>query len=75
VQGVFLLAAGFPLRERILRLSGLAVLLTCILKLFFHDLRRLETLPRILSFMVLGLILLAVSWAYTRYRERLRKLL
>lgn len=75
IQGVLLLAAGFPLRERVLRLSGLCALLVCILKLFFHDLRHLETLPRILSFMALGFILMAVSWIYTRYRERLRRLL
>jgi uncharacterized membrane protein len=29
----------------------------CILKLFLYDLRFLDTLPRILSFIVLGLIL------------------
>ncbi len=75
LQGVLLLAAGFPARERVLRLSGLVLLLGCILKLFIYDLRNLETLPRILSFMALGVILLGVSWVYTRFRERLRKLL
>lgn len=75
LQGVLLLAAGFPARERILRLTGLVMLLSCILKLFLYDLRNLETLPRILSFMALGVILLGVSWAYTRFRERVRKLL
>lgn len=75
LQGVLLLAAGFPARERVLRLTGLVLLLGCILKLFIYDLRNLETLPRILSFMALGVILLAVSWAYTRFRERVRKLL
>ncbi|MGC4053059.1 MAG: DUF2339 domain-containing protein [Paludibaculum sp.] len=75
LQGLLLLAAGFPARERILRLTGLVLLLSCILKLFIYDLRNLETLPRILSFMALGVILLAVSWVYTRFRERVRKLL
>jgi hypothetical protein len=75
LQGLLLLAAGFPARERILRLTGLVFLLSCILKLFIYDLRNLETLPRILSFMALGVILLAVSWVYTRFRERVRKLL
>ena len=69
VEGIALLAAGFPLRDRVLRLSGIALLMFCILKLFFFDLRHLETLPRILSFMVLGLILVAVSWVYTRFRD------
>lgn len=75
LQGLCLLAAGFPLRERIFRISGLILLAGCILKLFFYDLRNLDTIPRILSFMVLGLILLAVSWGYTKYRESLRRIL
>jgi len=74
-EGLALLAAGFPLRERVLRLEGLGLLLFCILKLFVYDLRNLETLYRILSFIALGLILLAVSWIYTRFREHIRRLL
>jgi hypothetical protein len=70
IEGMILLGAGFPLRERALRISGLTLLLGCILKLFVWDLRHLETLPRILSFLVLGLFLVGVSWAYTRFRER-----
>jgi uncharacterized membrane protein len=75
MEGVALLASGFPLRDRVLRLSGLALLLACILKLFVWDLRHLETLPRILSFLVLGLLLVAVSWVYTRFRERVQRYL
>jgi hypothetical protein len=75
IQGVILLASGFPMRDRVLRISGLALLLACILKLFVYDLRHLETLPRIFSFIVLGVILLGVSWIYTRFRERVAKFL
>jgi hypothetical protein len=75
IQGVILLASGFPLRDRVLRISGLTLLLACILKLFVWDLRHLETLPRIFSFIVLGVILLGVSWIYTRFRERVAKFL
>ncbi len=75
IQGVALLAAGFPLRDRVLRLSGLAILLFCILKLFVYDLSYLDTLPRIFSFIVLGLILVAVSWVYTRFRDRVARYL
>jgi uncharacterized membrane protein len=75
LQGTALLGAGFSLRERVLRLSGLALLLICILKLFIHDLAQLEALARILSFVVLGVVLLAVSWTYTRFREQIRKFL
>jgi uncharacterized membrane protein len=34
LEGIALLAAGFPLRDRVQRLSGLTLLLGCILKLF-----------------------------------------
>jgi uncharacterized membrane protein len=69
IEGIALLAAGFPLRDRVLRLSGMALLMFCIFKLFLFDLRNLETLWRILSFMALGLILVAVSWVYTRFKD------
>jgi hypothetical protein len=74
-EGLLLLIAGFPLRDRIQRLSGMALLLVCILKLFVYDLRFLDTLPRIFSFIALGLILVAVSWIYTRFREKLERFL
>jgi hypothetical protein len=75
LEGLALLACGFALRERVLRLQGLALLLVCILKLFLYDLRNLDTFPRILSFIALGAIMLGVSWIYTRFRNHLRNLL
>jgi uncharacterized membrane protein len=75
LEGIALAGAGFALRERSLRLSGLALLGACVLKVFLYDLRELETLFRILSFIVLGLVLLGVSLAYTRFRDDLRRYL
>lgn len=75
LEGLLLLGAGFPLRLRALRLSGLALLLICVCKLFLYDLRNLESLYRTLSFIALGAILLGVSWIYTRFRDRLRQYL
>jgi uncharacterized membrane protein len=74
-EGLLLLAIGFAARERLLRLQGLVVFFVCILKLFVYDLRNLETMYRILSFIALGLILLGVSWIYTRFREHIRRYL
>lgn len=75
IEGISLLIAGFVTRERVLRLSGLALFLVCVLKLFLYDLRNLDTLNRILSFIVLGLFLIGASWVYTRFRDQMRKLL
>jgi uncharacterized membrane protein len=75
IEGLVLLGAGFPLRDRTLRLSGLVLFLVCVGKLFLYDMRALETLYRILSFFVLGVILVGVSWIYTRFRVQVQRYL
>jgi hypothetical protein len=75
IEGLALLALGFATCDRPLRLEGLALFLICTAKLFLYDLRNLETGYRILSFIALGLILLSVSWIYTRFREQLARIL
>jgi len=75
IEGLALLGAGFPLRDRVQRLSGLLLFLICVLKLFLYDLRELETINRIISFIVLGVILVSVSWVYTRFRDRIQRYL
>lgn len=75
IQGLGSMLTGLLARERVMRLSGLLLLLACILKLFVIDLRELEALARIMSFVVLGVFLLAISWTYTRYREQIQKFL
>ncbi|MBI4906086.1 MAG: DUF2339 domain-containing protein [Acidobacteria bacterium] len=70
-EAVALLVAGFAQREQILRLSGLALFALCTGKLFFYDLRNLDTLSRILAFIVMGLVLLAASSLYMRFEKRL----
>ena len=73
VQALALLAVGFPLGDRVLRLSALALFFLCIGKLFLYDLRSLPTLDRIFSFIVLGAIMVGVSWVYTRFRKRIHR--
>lgn len=75
VQAVGTLMAGFMTQERVMRLTGLAVFLLCILKLFFYDLRELDTLGRILSFIVLGLVLMGASWLYMKFRDTIQRYL
>jgi uncharacterized membrane protein len=75
MEGAALLIAGMFTSERVLRLSGLALFLLSIGKAFIYDLRQLDTFSRILSFIGLGLLLLGASWVYTRFRERIKRLL
>ena len=75
LQGVALLVIGFALGTRWVRLTGLALLGVCIAKLFVYDMSELEMIFRIFSFIILGALLLLVSFAYSRYREEIRRLL
>jgi hypothetical protein len=75
IEAAAILVFGFIAHERALRLSGLVLLAVCIVKLFAMDFRELDALSRIVSFIVLGVLLVAASWVYTRYREQLHKYL
>ena len=64
-----LLAAGIGRRRAMLRLMGLVLLAVTIAKVFLYDLRKVEEIWRILSFLGLGLLVLAGSLLYHRYRR------
>ena len=75
VQGAALLGTGFLAGDRVFRRSGLLLLAVCTTKAFAYDFRALDAFSRILSFIVLGLLMLITSWVYARYRERLHRYL
>jgi uncharacterized membrane protein len=72
LEGLALVIGGFVRRDRLTRLSGLVLLGICLVKLFLYDLSNLETLHRIIAFIVLGPLLLGTSLIYARFSERLR---
>ena len=61
-----LLVAGRIRRLRLLRVMGLALLSVTTLKVFVWDLSSLDRIYRIISFIMLGAILLVVSYFYQR---------
>jgi uncharacterized membrane protein len=60
---------------RILRKMGLGLLVFAIVKVFLYDSSALEIAYRIVSFLVLGVILLSVSFFYQRNREKIKEFL
>jgi hypothetical protein len=70
---VFLLA--LKLRERSFRLTGLGLLLLCVGKIVVVDAWRLTLRDRYLTLIILGGVLLLVSFLYTRHREAVRQYL
>jgi uncharacterized membrane protein len=59
-----MLLYGYARSNRLLRLMALLLLTATTFKVFFLDLAALEKFYRIVSFLVLGAILLAVSFLY-----------
>lgn len=59
---------GLLRRQQSVRLGGLALLGVAIAKVWTYDLAELEELARALSFVALGLLLLAGAFAYQRFK-------
>jgi uncharacterized membrane protein len=69
LYGAGVLAWGFVRKSSPIRFAALAVLGGVILKVFLIDLSELQTVYRILSFLVLGVVLLGVSFLYQKLRK------
>jgi len=65
--------AGFLLRSRIFRLGGLGILALALCRIGLLDVWKLDLPFRILSFLVLGSVLLLLGYLYNRYADRIRK--
>jgi hypothetical protein len=65
--GILAFVAGLKSNSSLTRASGLALLLLATLKVFIYDLASLDASYRVLSFIGLGVILLASSFAYQHF--------
>ncbi|MBB5685821.1 putative membrane protein [Sphingobium boeckii] len=63
------LARGLMTGTRGIRLAGLGLLTAVTLKVFLVDAAALEGILRILSFLGLGLALIAIGWAYGKFMK------
>ena len=65
-----LVAAGLVRQSALLRWQALVLLGVAVAKVFLYDLASLDRVYRIVSFFILGSVLLAVSFLYTRRQSR-----
>ncbi|MEP9352159.1 DUF2339 domain-containing protein [Xanthobacter sp. KR7-65] len=70
VFGMLLLALGLWRGSRTLRLASAAVMVATVLKVFLSDMADLEGVLRAVSFIGLGLVLVAMGWVYQRLLGR-----
>jgi uncharacterized membrane protein len=67
-MGTLLLVFGFAKHATSVRWTALALIGITVVKVFISDLSRLEQAYRVLAATILGVTLLAISFAYQRYR-------
>ncbi|SPE30615.1 conserved membrane hypothetical protein [Acidobacteriia bacterium SbA2] len=75
VEAVAVFVFALWVGQRSFRLTGLGLLLLCVGKIIAVDIWGLTPRDRYLTFIVLGPLLLFVSYLYTRYKETLRQYL
>ena len=75
VEAVLIFVTALLVKERSYRLTGVLLLLLCVVKIIAIDAWRLAPRDRYLTFIVLGASLLLVSFLYSKYRETIRQYL
>ena len=69
--GAVLVTLGVLTRAGINRMLGLGLLAVVVAKLYLYDVWQLEKVYRIVAFSFLGVVLLATSYLYSRYRTKI----
>ncbi|MEO7932482.1 MAG: DUF2339 domain-containing protein [Chthoniobacterales bacterium] len=71
--GAAALGLGLAIRERTYRLCGFGVLALAIGRVFLHDIWGLDLIFQILSFIVLGVVLLSLGFIYNKFADKLKE--
>jgi len=67
LEGMVLFVAGFLVKDRIFRWAGFSLFAITIVRVIFVDMSQLAIIYKIVSFIVLGILFLGVSFIYTKY--------
>ena len=75
IAGLLTVTGGFVSHWKEARVVGLSALAITVARVFMHDLSDLDPLPRVISFGLLGALLLLIAYGYNHYKDRLEKYL
>ena len=67
----FLVAKGIWKKTKYIRIGGIILFGITILKLFFLDLASLDTIRKTLVLVILGLLIMGVSFLYNKYKNKI----
>jgi hypothetical protein len=75
IEAVAVFLFALVVGERSFRLTGLGLLLLCVGKILVLDVWRQDKSDRFVTFIILGIALLLVSFLYTRYSQAIKRYL
>lgn len=67
IVGVFLFVLGFLIKDKVFRHGGFIIFAITLARVVFVDLSGLAIIYKIISFIILGILFLGVSFIYTKY--------
>jgi uncharacterized membrane protein len=66
---LFLISLGIWKKKKYLRIGAITLFGLTLIKLFFYDIAHLDTISKTIVFVILGILLLAISFLYNKYRH------
>lgn len=69
IYALMLIVIGIAWNRKHLRIAAIVILAVTLVKLFFYDVADLDTIPRTILFVSLGLTLLVISFLYNKYKN------
>lgn len=71
LYSLFLIAMGIWQKKKYLRVAAIVLFALTLVKLFFYDIAHLSTIAKTIVFVVLGVLLLLISFLYNKYARRM----
>lgn len=71
VFSLFLIYMGIFKRKKHLRIGAIVLFGFTLLKLFFYDIANLNTLSKTIVFIILGALLLVISFLYNKFKDKI----
>ena len=69
VYSLLLISLGIWKKKKHLRIGAIALFAVTLIKLFVYDISHLDTIPKTIIFISLGILLLIISFLYNKYKH------
>ncbi len=69
LYSIFLVGRGIQKKRKHLRVGAISLFGITLIKLFFYDISSMDTLPKTIVFIGLGILMLVASFLYNKYKD------